>query len=290
MQIVTQLFINSIVAAGVYALVALGFNLIFGATRFFNLAHGTVAVAGGYAVLFLCRDWGAPLWLAVVCGIAAAAVVGLALEKIVFLPLRRRRASSLVLIVASLGAFTALQALIAILFTSEFQTLSEFAPETQSYAVAGGGIITSVQLVIIASALVIALGLAALLKFTTLGKAVKAVSDDEEVSKIVGINTNKIIAIVFMIGSAVAGWAGIMTGFDTGLQPTLGLALLLKGVIAAIIGGLGSLWGGVLGALLLGLAENFGIWKIASEWKDAIAFVLLILFLIFRPEGIIRKK
>jgi branched-chain amino acid transport system permease protein len=195
----------------------------------------------------------------------------------------------MVLLVAALGIFTALQALIAMLFTSDFQTLSDFTPHTTNFTV-GGAVITGVQVVILISTLVIAFGLAALLKFSRMGKAIKAVSDDEEVAKIVGINTNKIIAWVFVIGSAIAGWAGIMVGFDTGLQPTLGLSLLLKGVIAAIIGGIGSLWGGVLGALLLGLAENFGIWKIASEWKDAIAFIVLILFLVFRPNGILGRK
>lgn len=288
MEIFMQLLLNSLVAAGIYALIALGFNLIYGTTKFFNLAHGTVAVVGGYAVLYFGKRLGLPLGVSITCGIVAAALVGLLFEKCIFLPLRRRKASSMVLLVAALGAFTALQALIAMIFTSDFQTLSELGPEIPSYTI-GAGIVTGIQVIIIISAILIALAIAALLKFTQLGKAIKAVSDDEEVSKIVGINTNRIIAIVFMLGSAIAGWAGIAVGFDTGLQPTLGLGLLLKGVIAAIIGGIGSLWGGLLGALLLGLAENFGIWKISSEWKDAIAFGILILFLIFRPQGILKK-
>lgn len=288
MEIFSQLLLNSVVAAGIYALVAIGFNLIYGATKFFNLAHGTVAVVGGYAVLFFGKQLGLPLGLSLVLGIVCASLTGLLCEKVIFLPLRRRKASSMVLLVAALGAFTVLQAIIAIAFTSEFHSLFDLAPVIPSYTI-GSGIITGVQTIICLSALLIAFGVAALLKFTMLGKAIKAVSDDEEVSKIVGINTDRIIAYIFVIGSAIAGWAGIAIGFDTGLQPTLGLGLLLKGVIAAIIGGIGSLWGGVLGALLLGLAENFGIWKIASEWKDAIAFVLLILFLIFRPQGIMKK-
>lgn len=126
-------------------------------------------------------------------------------------------------------------------------------------------------------------------KFTLFGKAVKAVGDDEEVSKIVGINTSKIIGRVFFIGSAIAGLAGILVGYDTGIEPTMGLSLLLKGVIASIIGGIGNVYGGVLGAFLLGFIENFGIWKISGEWKDAIAFGVLIIFLLFRPQGILKK-
>ena len=99
-----------------------------------------------------------------------------------------------------------------------------------------------------------------------------------------------IIYWVFIIGSAIVGAAGILVGFDTGLEPTMGLALLLKGVIAAIVGGVGSISGAFLGAFLLGFVENFGIWHISGEWKDAIAFAVLILFLLFRPQGILGKK
>ena len=123
----------------------------------------------------------------------------------------------------------------------------------------------------------------------TMDEVIKAISDDEEVAKIVGINTNKIIGRVFFIGSAIAGLAGILTGFDIGIEPTMGMSLLLKGVIASIIGGVGSVYGGVIGAFLLGFVENFGIWKISGEWKDAIAFSVLILFLLFRPNGILKK-
>jgi branched-chain amino acid transport system permease protein len=97
------------------------------------------------------------------------------------------------------------------------------------------------------------------------------------------------VAGVFFLGSAIAGLAGILVGFDTGIEPTMGLSLLLKGVIAAIIGGVGNVYGGVLGAFLLGFVENFGIWKISGEWKDAIAFAALLLFLLFKPSGLLKK-
>lgn len=125
---------------------------------------------------------------------------------------------------------------------------------------------------------------------TMFGKMVSAISDDAVVARIVGINTNKLIGRVFFIGSAIAGFAGIMIGFDTGLEPTMGMSLLMKGVIAAIVGGVGNIYGGVLGAFLLGFAENFGVWQVSGEWKDAIAFAILIFFLIFRPKGILGKK
>lgn len=191
----------------------------------------------------------------------------------------------MVLLVASLGAMTALQAIVAILFSSQFKTLSQ-GVGTQKIFQVFGGVITQTQVVILLTAIFVMVGLALLLYKTQFGKAVRAISDDEEVARIVGINTNKIIGYVFFIGSAIAGLAGILVGFDTGIEPTMGLSLLLKGVIASIVGGVGNIYGGVLGGFLLGFVENFGILKISGEWKDAIAFGLLIIFLIFRPRGI----
>lgn len=288
MDILPQLILNSIIAGAIYTLVALGFNLIYGATKFFNLGHGVMAAIGGYAVFYFGKTLGWNVYLAAAIGIILAGLIGYISEKFIYLPLRKKKASNMILLVASLGAFTALQAIIAILFTSQFQTLSQNAGEQKIYTIFGG-VITQTQAVILLSGLAIMFGLALLLKFTLFGKAIKAISDDEEVARIIGINTNKIIGYVFFIGSAIAGLAGILVGFDTGIEPTMGMGLLLKGVIASIIGGVGNVYAGVLGAFLLGFVENFGIWKISGEWKDAIAFALLIIFLLFRPQGIIRK-
>jgi branched-subunit amino acid ABC-type transport system permease component len=128
--------------------------------------------------------------------------------------------------------------------------------------------------------------LALLLKSTLFGKAITAISDDEEVAKIVGINTDRIVGRVFFLSGAIGGLAGILIGFDTGIEPIMGLSWLLAAVVAAIVGGIGNIYGGVAGAFLLAFAENFGIWKIAGEWKAAIAFALLIAFLVFRPRGL----
>lgn len=288
MSIVPQLVINSLIAGALYTLIALGFNLIYGATKFFNLAHGVMATIGGYTVFYLTENSGLPIAFAVVLGVFAAGLMGFVLDKLVYLPLRKRKATDMVLLVASLGVFTALESIIAIIFSSQFQSLPRILAQFHVQKIADAAI-TPVQIIIIAAALLCAVGLHLLLKHTLFGKAIKAISDDEEVSKIVGINTNRVIGGVFFIGSAIAGIAGVLTGFDTGIQPIMGLPLLLKGIIAAIIGGVGSLWGGVIGAFLLGFVENFGIWKISGEWKDAIAFGLLILFLIFRPQGILKK-
>jgi branched-subunit amino acid ABC-type transport system permease component len=288
MDIFPQLIINSLIAGAVYALVALGFNLIYSATKFFNLAHGIIAAVGGYSVFYFAQMLGWNIYVAVIIGILLSGITGYGLDKLVYFPLRKKKASNMVLLIASLGAFTALQAMIAILFTSQFQTLSPNQETPKIYHIFGG-VITQTQLIILLSAIIVMIFLVLLLYKTRFGKTVRAISDDEEVAKIMGINTNQMIGYVFCIGSAIAGLAGILVGFDTGIEPTMGLNLLLKGVIASIVGGVGNIYGGVLGAFLLGLVENFGIWKIAGEWKDAIAFSLLIVFLIFRPKGIMNS-
>lgn len=288
MSIVPQLILNSIIAGAIYTLVALGFNLIYGTTKFFNLAHGALAAVGAYAVFFFVYMAHLPLLVGVVLGVITAGVGGYALNMFVYEKLRKRKASHMALLVASLGAFSALQALIAMLFTSQFRTLSKSVGAQARYHI-GAGVITETQLVMFIVGLVSLAGLATIIHTTRFGASVRAINDDEEVAKIVGINTSKIIGHVFFIGSAFAGLAGIFVGFDTGLEPTMGLQLLLKGVIASIVGGVGSIYGGVLGAFLLGFIENFGIWKISGEWKDAIAFGVLIVFLIVRPEGIIKR-
>jgi len=286
MSILPQLIINSIIAGSIYSLVALGFNLIYGTTKFFNLAHGALAAVGGYTVFSLSKMWGLPIIPSVIVGVLFAGFVGYLVDRTVFRSLRKKKASGMVFLVASLGVMTALQAVIAIIFSSQFQTLSTGTFKVYRML---GGVITQVQVIILALSIFIMFALAILLKYTRFGKAVRAISDDEEVSKIVGINTNKIIGRVFFIGSAIAGLSGILVGFDTGIEPGMGLSLLLKGVIASIIGGIGNVYGGVLGAFLLGFIENFGIWKISGEWKDAIAFGVLLTFLLFRPQGIIKK-
>lgn len=290
MDIVPQLIANSVIAGAIYALITLGFNLIYGTTKFFNLAHGVVAATGAYAVFALVKVFNAPLHIIAACaiGMAFAGVVGYGLDRAVYLPLRKRKASNMVLMVASLGAFTAIQAVIAIFFTSQFQTLETDIMGSRAYEL-WGAVITQTQVIIIACGLAVVALLGCIAKYTLFGKAVAAIRDDEEVARMIGIDTDRIIGKVFFIGSAIAGLAGILIGFDTGIEPTMGMNLLLKGTIASIIGGVGSLYGGFLGAFVLGFAENFGIWKISGEWKDAIAFIVLIIFLLVRPQGIIKR-
>lgn len=288
MDIIPQLIVNSIIAGAIYAMIALGFNLIYGTTKFFDLGYGALITIGGYAVFYFYKTLGMNVYIAVVIGMLSAGVIGFLIYRLVYAPLREKKSSNMILMIASLGVLTALQAIVAIFFTSQFQTLSRNLNLERTFNIFGG-IMTQTQLIILILGLIVMTAIALIFKFTLFGKAIKAVGDDEDVSRIVGINTGKIIGWVFFIGSAIAGLSGILIGFDTGIEPTMGMSLLLKGVIAAIIGGIGNVYGGVIGAFLLGFIENFGIWQISGEWKDAIAFGVLIIFLLFRPQGILRR-
>lgn len=285
MEIVPQLVANSVIAGALYALLALGFNFLYRTVKFFDLSYGAVAAVGGYTVLVWSQLLGFTLWFAVPAGVLAGAGLAWLINRLIYRPLRSRRASNLVMLVAALGVMIILQAALAIIFSSQFRTLST-GPST--VVEVAGGVYTLTQLVILAVALV-ALAALGLFKRTRLGQSIEAVADDAEVAWIVGLDVERMTSAVVLTAGAIAAVAGLLVGFDIGLEPTMGLALLLKGVIAAIVGGLGAASGALLGGFLLGLVENFGIWPLSGEWKDAIAFGLLIVFLIFRPQGIIKR-
>src|SRR3990167_6940539 len=289
MDILPQLVANSLIAGSIYAILTLGFNLTYSTGKFIDMGFGVMTAIGGYAVFYISKTVGLPLYLGIPAGIILSGLVSFLAYTIIYKPLRARTSSGAVLLIASLGTLTALQAVIAILFTSQFQTLSGLLPGNRVFELLGGTF-TAVQLSIFCIGVVLFALLAFLLKKTLFGKATVAISDDEEVAKIVGIDTDRIMGRLFFLSGAIGGLAGILIGFDTGIEPIMGLPWLLAAVVAAIIGGIGNIYGGVAGAFLLAFAENFGIWKIAGEWKAAIAFGVLIIFLIWRPQGIFKRR
>ena len=197
--------------------------------------------------------------------------------------MRRRARSPLIMLVASLGILLAITAFTTIIFQSAPRPLPEAFGSTP-WRIAGANI-KPFNVFTIGVAIAGFVALILLLKKTAFGKAVRAIGDDEEVSKVVGINTTVVIAIVFFIGAVYAALAGLLSGHDTAIQPRMGLLLLLKGWIASVVGGIGNMYGAIVGGFVLGLLEQFGIWDLAGEWKDAISFIFLILFLAFWPKG-----
>lgn len=254
------------------------------------LAAGAVVgiALGAYIGLLLSGAPGAKLYLSWVVSCLVAGAVGLALYRGLYAYMREQARSPLIMLVASLGILLALTAFTTIVFSSAARPLPEAfgsAPWT-----IGGANIKGFNIFTIGVAVVVFVGLLALLKWTAFGKAARAIGDDEEVARVVGINTTVVIAVVFFIGATLAALAGVLSGHDTAIQPRMGLLLLLKGWIASVVGGIGNIYGAIVGGFALGLIEQFGIWDLAGEWKDAIAFLLLILFLSFWPHGILPRK
>ncbi|HEY4527030.1 MAG TPA: branched-chain amino acid ABC transporter permease [Candidatus Paceibacterota bacterium] len=285
MEVAVQILFNTFVAGAIYALVAIGFNLIYSTARFFDVGYAGIAIGAAYVVLYTYKTLQFPLVISIACGVIAAGGLGWVIEKTIYKPLRVRKASNTVLLVASIGVLTVLQSILALLFTSQFQTLSRDIGSLHVLEF-GGGAITETQVIIIVTAIILMCAVMYVLRYSLFGKAIRAIADDEEVARIVGIPSERLIGFVFFLGSAIGGVAGIASGFDSGVHPTSGLTLVLEGIIAAIIGGIGNVGRGVLGALLLAAIENVGVWLVSGEWRGAIAFAVLILVLLFRPRGI----
>ena len=256
--------------------------------QFAAFASIPAAVLGAWCGYLVANAPGAGLYLSWAVSCLLAGAVGLALYRGLYVYMRQRARSPLIMLVASLGILLAIAAFIVIVFESAPRPLpTAFGSETWKIA---GARIKGFNVFGIGVALAGFAVLWLMLRQTSFGRAVRAIGDDEEVSKVVGINTTVIIAAVFFIGSMYAAMAGILNGHDTAVQPRMGLLLLLKGWIASVVGGIGNLYGAIVGGFTLGIVEQFGIWDLAGEWKDAIAFILLILFLSFWPQGLLPRR
>ena len=276
-------------AAAVWALHQ-GFRRISGGGvwGFLTIAGIAAAVLGAYCGFLVANAPGSKLYLSWGVSCLLAGVVGLALYRGMYTYMRERSRSPLTMLVASLGILLAMTAVVTIVFQTAPRPLPE-AFGSDPWTV-GGANIKGFNVFTIGVALAGFGGLLLLLKKTAFGKAVRAIGDDEEVSKVVGINTTVIIAAVFFIGAVYAAMAGILTGHDTAIQPKMGLLLLLKGWIASVVGGIGNLYGAIVGGFALGMIEQFGIWDLAGEWKNVISFIVLILFLSFWPKGLLPRR
>ncbi len=288
MDLFIQIAVNSLIVGSLYGTIAMGFSLAYRTTRFFNLAHGSMAAIGGYTFFSVQQNFGLPFIVCAFAGMLAAGIAGFLIDRFIFGPQRRRKASSSVLLVASLGVVTVVEAVIAMLYGAQFRALVP-AGEISSFQI-GPAFITAIQVWIIVINLLILGGLMMVLYKTRLGKMIRAIADDPDVAHTLGIRTELYIGIVFFLASTLAGLTGILYGLDTGLQPTMGFYLLLKAIIACIIGSAGNVPGAFLGGFVLAIVENTGVFTLGSEWRDAIAFVLLLVFLLFKPEGILGKR
>ena len=284
----SQLVFNILITGSQYVILALGFMLIYRIVRFFHFAHGIVFAIGAYIALLSRVLFGLPLLFSILFGIMISALLGCLMDCTIYRPLRKKRSSSLILLLASLGIYICMQNIISMAFGDETRSIRTGVVKEGLNVL--GARITPIQIVTIFVSVVLVVGLWLFLKKTKVGSAMRAVANDAELANVSGIKSDRVILVAFAIGSGLAGLAGILVALDVDMTPTMGMPALMMGVVAMIIGGVSSIPGIALGALLLAMAQHFGAWFIGSQWQDAIAFVVLLVFLLFRPQGFFGKK
>lgn len=283
MDLFLQLLVNGLVNGSHYALLGLSFGLIFGTTRITHFAYGPLYALSAYAAWWGATKLGLPLAGALVIGISAGALAGVLSYLLLYRPFERAGSPPLVILIASLGLFIVLENAIGIVFGTDTKVLP--APPASVFLV-GPVVFTSVQLVQLGALVVIALGLWAFLSRARFGRAVLAQTDNPEMATIVGIDTERMSVLVFALGSAIAAVPACLILLKDGATAHMGFSAVFMGFVAVIVGGIGSLPGAVAGGYALGLVESLGLWKIPTEWQSTIAFVVLFLVLLFRPQGL----
>ncbi len=279
-------FINGLNIGSIYALIALGYTMVYGIAKLINFAHGDVIMVGAY-ISFISMKFGLPWWLAVIISIVACAVLGVAMEKVAYKPLRN--ASRISLLITAIGISYLLQNLFQLIFGANPQPYHAFITLP---ALDLGGISIQANYYITFSVSVLLMVLLTLfVNKTTMGKAMRAVSEDEGAAKLMGINVDTTISLTFAIGCALAAIAGILyANCYPMINPTLGSLPGIKAFIAAVLGGIGSIPGAVIGAFILGMVEAMTKAYISSQLTDTIVFAILILMLVFKPAGILGKN
>jgi len=278
-----QYIVNGISAGSTYALLAFGFGLIFHIARFFNLAHGGIYTIGGYSAFTFLHLLNLPPWIALPSAIIITGLVGVGTELLVFRPLRQRGGNPLTALIASLGLLIIIQNVISLSFGDASKTLSSEAVQP-GYLILETRV-TLPQLATIFSTLFIFGLLWAFLRFSRYGKMMRAVANDPELARIVGIRSQAVIIWTFAISSVLAGLSAILAGYSVDLTPVMGFKALLMAVVVVIVGGKGSIAGALLGGFLIGLIEQLSVWMMPNQWKDLVVFLVLIIFLLFRPQG-----
>lgn len=280
-----QSVLNGIVAGSTYALIALGFSVIYQAARFFHLSHGAVFAGAAYAAYYAATRLHCSPLSALLFAVVVGVVLGVECEREIYRHLRHRGDSSVSLLIASLGILIVIQNVISLCFGDATLVFpSNTAREGMTVV---GGHITDIQVMIIGANLVLTIGAWWLLRCTTWGKLARAIGCDTELGLALGLNRDAVTVVAFAVGSAYASVAGVLSGYDNSLSPGMGFRAILVGVVAFIVGGTNNILGAVFGGLLVGLAENVGICLFAARWQDVIVFAVLMIFLVFRPHGLL---
>ncbi len=281
--------ISGLSLGSVYAIIALGYTMVYGIAKMLNFAHGDVIMVGGFAVYMSMNALGLNPILAVIVSIIVCTVLGIVIEKVAYKPLRK--ATPLAVLITAIGVSYFLQNLALLIFGSDAKLFTSVV-NIKAISLANGQItITGETIVTIVVCIIIMVVLSLFIKKTKAGQAMLAVSEDKEAAELMGINVNKTISLTFAIGSGLAGIAGALlcSAYPT-LTPYTGSMPGIKAFVAAVFGGIGSIPGALIGGLLLGVIENLSKAYISSQMADAIVFSVLIIVLLVKPTGLLGKK
>ncbi len=280
-----QLIVYGIISGSILALGAIGLTLIYGILNFANFAHGDLMALGAYLALFFKVSLALPMWLAFSLSMLCTALLGVCLERVWFRPLRQREARAAIMAISSLGLALILQNLIRMLWGPQVQYYSRAIHFPFTVPVLQVRLNTQ-QVLIFAIALGLVILVSLFLQRTKLGKAMRATSDNFTLALISGIDTERVVLWTWLLGAGLAAAGGILLGMSVRLQPIMGWDLLLPIFAATILGGIGSPYGAMAGALIIGLAEELSTPFIPTEYKPAVSLVLLVLVLLVRPRGL----
>ncbi len=287
MESIIEQLINGLRSGSIYALIALGYTMVYGIAKMINFAHGDIIMVGAYALYVSIVILKMPVILAVLFTIIFCAVLGILIERVAYKPLRK--APALAVLITAIGMSFLLQSLALLIFSANPVT---FKSIINIKAVAIGGItISGITVVTLVVTMICMVALTLFISKTKAGSAMRAVSEDKAAAELMGINVNKTISMTFAIGSALAAVAGIMFVCQyQSIEPTLGALPGIKAFVAAVLGGIGSVPGAMIGGLVLGLIESISKAYISSELSDAIVFGVLVLVLLVKPSGILGKN
>ncbi|MFQ7309899.1 MAG: branched-chain amino acid ABC transporter permease [Mediterraneibacter sp.] len=282
--------INGLSLGSVYAIIALGYTMVYGIAKMLNFAHGDIIMVGAYVALMSMTQAGMPPAAAVLAAVVVCTVLGVVIERIAYKPLRNA-SSSLAVLITAIGVSYLLQNLALLIFGANTQTFSSVIT-WKGITLAGGSLnISGVTIVTIVACIIIMIVLVAFVQKTKPGQAMRAVSEDKGAAQLMGINVNGTIALTFAIGSALAAIAGVLLcSAYPSLTPYTGAMPGIKAFVAAVFGGIGSIQGAFIGGLLLGIIEILGRAYISSQMADALVFAVLIIVLLVKPSGLLGKQ
>lgn len=280
--------VNGISLGSIYALIALGYTMVYGIAKMLNFAHGDIIMVGGFTVFTAMSTSWCPVWLSVIIGIAVCTVLGVVVEKLAYKPLRN--APPLAVLITAIGMSYLLQNVALLIFGSASQSFTSVVKNASPVTL--GGVTISMETILsIVVSVIIMIVLTLFINKTKAGKAMLAVSEDKGAAQLMGINVNGTISLTFAIGSALAGVASVLLCSSyPQISPYTGSMPGIKAFVAAVFGGIGSIPGAMIGGVLLGVIENLSKAYISSQLSDAIVFIVLIIVLVVKPTGIMGKK